>query len=268
METSQTISKIAEALAKVQGQMKPAGFDASNPHFKSKYATLAAVMESCRQLLSAHGIAILQGTSVENDPLRVSVQTQLVHVSGEWIKETLSIRPVRDDAQSIGSAITYARRYGLSAMVGIVSDDDDDGEAAVGRQNNQPEPVPGNVRKLTAVKKTVKSETAKVDPPKPEPVMPATEKAYINKVPAKPNLDNPKTSVQDRIAKIREIFTFSAKLGQKPDQMKAAIGQILGLNRPIRESAEITNDRIDDVLEAFRADYLERFGNEGKEKAA
>lgn len=107
MERSETIGKLSEALAKAQGDMKPAGFDATNPHFRSKYATLASIMESCRTALSQNQIAIVQGTSVVED--RVIVTTMLIHASGEFISDQLSMNIIKDSPQAIGSAITYAQ---------------------------------------------------------------------------------------------------------------------------------------------------------------
>ena len=244
METSNTIGKIAEALAKAQAQMKPAVFDASNPHFKSKYATLAAIMEVARPALTANGIAVIQGTSVDGEPPRVQVTMVLVHVSGEWIRETLSIKPARDDAQSVGSAISYARRYALSALVGIVADEDDDGEAAVGRSNNGSNGSNGiaatPVRKLAEVKKP-KVEVAKGEANKDE--NPKT-------VESKPEGDKPKGNT--RVGKIREIFRLSTQSGETPDQMKVRIGHLIGLKRAIRESAEIKDDQLDLIIESFR----------------
>jgi hypothetical protein len=126
MEKSETIGKLAEALAKAQGEIKPAAFDATNPHFKSKYATLGAIVESCKDALSKNGIAVIQGTNSADG--RVIVETMLMHVSGEWIKSSLSMKTERDNAQGCGAVITYGRRYSLAAMVGIVADEDTDGE--------------------------------------------------------------------------------------------------------------------------------------------
>lgn len=126
MEKSETIGKLAEALSKAQGEIKPAAFDATNPHFKSKYATLGAIVESCKDALSKNGIAVIQGTNSVDG--RVIVETMLVHVSGEWIKSSLSMKTERDNAQGCGAVITYGRRYSLAAMVGIVADEDTDGE--------------------------------------------------------------------------------------------------------------------------------------------
>lgn len=136
MEKSETIGKLAEALAKAQGEIKPAAFDAVNPHFKSKYATLSAIMEACKEPLSKNGIAIIQGTTADEG--RVSVETMLIHTSGEWIRGQLSMKAERDTAQGYGAVITYGRRYSLASMVGIVADEDTDGETQKKEQRNQP----------------------------------------------------------------------------------------------------------------------------------
>ena len=87
MRKSESIGKISEALAKAQGQMKNASFDAVNPHFKSRYASLSSIIEASRQILSANNIAVVQGTSVADG--KVLVETMLIHSSGEFISETL-----------------------------------------------------------------------------------------------------------------------------------------------------------------------------------
>lgn len=106
--------------------MSHASKDGKNPHFKSSYATLAAVIEAIREPLSKQGIAF---TSLPTtDGLTVSVETRLIHKSGEWISATCSAA-VRDASpQVVGSAQTYLRRYGLQAICGLASEDDD-GEA-------------------------------------------------------------------------------------------------------------------------------------------
>jgi len=139
MNSSETLGKLAEALAKAQTAMKAAEFDGKNPHFKSRYATLAAIMEACRYQLAINGIAIVQGTSFADG--KACVSTRLIHSSGEWIEDTLAIMPTKNDPQGIGSALTYARRYSLSALVGIVADDDDDANAA----SQPPKPMQHNI---------------------------------------------------------------------------------------------------------------------------
>lgn len=131
METSEQINEIATALAKAQGEIKGAVKDATNPHFKSQYATLSAVWDACRVPLSKNGLSAIQTVSTDENAATV-VTTMLMHSSGQWIKDSISCRPEKATAQGIGSAITYMRRYALSAIAGVAPDDDD-GEAAVGR---------------------------------------------------------------------------------------------------------------------------------------
>lgn len=128
---SPEIDKIACALAKAQGTIENASKDSTNPHFKSKYADLAAVMDACRKPLSANEIAILQCPSANET--EIGMVTMLVHASGQFFASRLSMIPRDNSPQSAGSAITYARRYSLMAMAGIAPEDDD-GNDASGRQ--------------------------------------------------------------------------------------------------------------------------------------
>jgi hypothetical protein len=121
--------------------MSTAKKDSANPFFKSSYADLAACWEACRTPLSSNGLAIIQ-TTRHTQTGDVQVISTLAHAeSGEWIKGVLTIKPVKADPQGIGSALTYARRYALCAMVGIAPDDDDDGEAAMGRPQTTQAPM-------------------------------------------------------------------------------------------------------------------------------
>lgn len=128
MNKSENIGELTKALVQVQAKLQPAVKDAKNPFFKSNYADINAVWASCRDLLTQNGLAVIQTTSpVEN---AVIVETILAHTSGEWIGGELLLPLTKADAQGVGSAITYGRRYGLAAIVGIVADEDDDGNAA------------------------------------------------------------------------------------------------------------------------------------------
>ena len=127
MNTSPTIKELALALHKAQKNIKAALKDSTNPHFRSKYADLSSVIDAVKQPLLDQGIVFLQGVSgVENG---VAVETVLLHVSGEWMSSKLEIPASKHDAQGYGSAITYGRRYGLQAMCGVPTEDDD-GNAA------------------------------------------------------------------------------------------------------------------------------------------
>lgn len=116
------------ALAAAQAEMGPALKDATNPHFRSKYADLASVQAACLPALNAHGIAVMQ-PPVEIDGQRY-VKTVLAHESGEREECLVPLIVAKNDMQGYGSAVTYARRYGLMAMAGVAPDDDD-GNAAV-----------------------------------------------------------------------------------------------------------------------------------------
>ena len=124
MEKSETIGKLTLALSKVQAQLKPAKENSKNPFFKSNYADLGSVWDSVRSLLAENELAILQmPTDIGG------LTTILSHSSGEFISSTMYI-PSKEDAHGVGSAISYARRYALASVIGVVTGDDD-GNGAV-----------------------------------------------------------------------------------------------------------------------------------------
>lgn len=131
MNKSETITKISASLLIAQKKMGGAKKDAVNPYFKSSYADLGAVMEACKDALNENGIIVLQ--PVGSDEIGVYVETVLLHESGEFISDMMRIAVKSpNDPQAQGSAITYARRYGLQSMVFIPAEDDD-GEKAMKR---------------------------------------------------------------------------------------------------------------------------------------
>lgn len=129
MERTESISQLAKALAAAQGELRNAPLDKQNSHFGQRYASLGSITDTVRPILAQHGLAVTQlaGTPEQG---KVSVSTLLIHSSGEYIRETMLV-PVAGNIQQAGSAITYMRRYALSALLGIVGDEDDDAEAAV-----------------------------------------------------------------------------------------------------------------------------------------
>lgn len=125
---------IAVALAKAQSELKPAVKDSANPAFRgTKYADLTAVWDACRDALKNNGISVLQVPNFNADDMWL--ETVLLHTSGESISGRYPIRPTKADPQGYGSALTYARRYSLASMIGVVADDDDDGNAASGKSS-------------------------------------------------------------------------------------------------------------------------------------
>lgn len=131
---SEYIDQLMTALSKAQGEISGASKDSKNPFFKSRYADLSSVWEACRQSLSKHGLAVVQSPMPFNGGL--IMVTTLGHSSGQWIRSYLPIVSAKQDAQGIGSGITYTRRYALAAIVGVVPDDqeDDDGNKASGKE--------------------------------------------------------------------------------------------------------------------------------------
>lgn len=139
MQQSDSIAALAAALAKAQATVEGALKGKVNPAFKSNYADLASIWDACREQLTANGLSVVQfpGEVIEG---RMTLTTQLSHESGEWMRATMAIPLAKIDPQGAGSAITYARRYALMAVVGV-SPEDDDGNAASQRQPARQEPL-------------------------------------------------------------------------------------------------------------------------------
>ena len=138
MPTSPTIAALAAALVKAQSAMGGAKKDSTNPHFRTAYADLASVWDACRAPLANAGLSVVQ--LVSSDEKSAIIETILAHSSGEWVSSTLAVPLTKADAQGLGSAITYGRRYALAAIVGVCPADDD-GEAAVARPTQRTQPA-------------------------------------------------------------------------------------------------------------------------------
>lgn len=116
------------ALAKAQGEVENASKNAANPHFKSKYADLAEVLNTVRPVFSENGLSIIQST--EFDGSLVSVTTTIAHKDGGYVSSKASCVPSKTDAQGVGSATTYLRRYSLASACGVAQEDDDGNSSA------------------------------------------------------------------------------------------------------------------------------------------
>lgn len=153
MNSSESIGLIAPAIVKAAADLGPVVKDATNPAFRNKYATLDAIMEQVRPVLAAHGLAVMQGVlHPETDGGRVvgiAVETRLLHLSGEWMASVVVVPVEKPTAQGAGSAISYGRRYGLSAMLGLTAEDDDGNGASTSKRPDASaakvarEPAPG-----------------------------------------------------------------------------------------------------------------------------
>lgn len=131
MNHSESIAKLAAALVKVNGEIEHAHKNATNPHFRNRYADLTEVIDTTRPVLAKHGLSVVQLPGYSEGI--TTLDTILLHESGEWISGTAGARVQKDDPQGVGSALTYLRRYSLAAVVGI-GQEDDDGERAVRRE--------------------------------------------------------------------------------------------------------------------------------------
>ena len=141
MLKSENIKNIAAALSKFQAEITNSKNTAKNPFFNSLYSPLNEVLNHVRPILAKNGLSVLQ--SPGGDGTNIIISTLLMHETGEWIEsEPLVLKADKATAQGAGSAITYARRYALSAILGISSEDDDDGNHATGNQDKPPSNKP------------------------------------------------------------------------------------------------------------------------------
>lgn len=153
MEKSESIKELATALATAQSEMELAKKNSDNPFFKSHYADLAEVVSVSKGPLSKNGLSITQHPQATET--QVGVYTMLMHSSGEWMASKLMLTPTKMDPQGCGSALTYARRYAWSSVIGIAADEDDDGNSA------SKEPPKGNQPSTTKKTPPVASEGQK-----------------------------------------------------------------------------------------------------------
>ena len=147
MNKSVTIGKLADALSKAQGEMEGALKESTNPFFKSKYSSLTSIWNCAKGPLTKNQLSVVQSTYIDGGD--IFLETVLMHASGEWISSVYPIKPVKQDPQGLGSALTYARRYSLQSLLGIVADDDDDGNEASHRPSG-PAPRPAPLPDLSA----------------------------------------------------------------------------------------------------------------------
>jgi hypothetical protein len=139
MTHSESLAKLGTALAKAQAEIENAQKTATNPHFKSKYADLAEIINTVRPTLTKFGLSVVQIPGFAEGV--VTVETMLLHESGEWIKGTAGAPASKQDAQGVGSAVTYLRRYSLAAVCAIAQEDDDGNAASRPQERRADTPV-------------------------------------------------------------------------------------------------------------------------------
>ena len=131
---SNKIDKLAGSLAKAQSEMGGVAKGKTNPFYKSSYADINSCIEACMPALNKHGLSISQGNRFCNTS-GYYITTMLLHESGQWLRSEIRMPLTnKKDAQEIGSACTYGRRYGLTSMVGLAQIDDD-GNATVNNRS-------------------------------------------------------------------------------------------------------------------------------------
>ena len=210
---SAEISEIAKALINVQRQLQPATKDANTPFTKSRYATLNSVMDSCREALLSNGIWLCQ-YPVPAEPGYLGLVTKLTHAeSGQW-QSSLAVVPLpKADPQGVGISMTYMRRYALSAMLGIVTEEDTDGEFASDKPN-RPQ------RQKNAVNAPQRGKTAQGDSGQAKKISPASNRASggLSNLPHLDGIAYQIVSAHDG----RECVLATGNTAAKKEQLSAA----------------------------------------------
>jgi hypothetical protein len=145
MTSSETIGAIAPALIKAQSQMQGIIKEGKNPAFRSKYVTLDSILDTLRPILTSNGLMLTQGSTPPWGVESITVESRIIHTSGEWISTTVTIPVTKPDAHGLGSALTYGRRYSVSALLAISADEDDDANGAVQPQDGYRRGPQGNI---------------------------------------------------------------------------------------------------------------------------
>ena len=210
---SQDTTELAKALINVQRQLQPATKDADNPFTRSKYATLNSVMDSCRDALLSNGIWLCQ-YPVPAEPGCLGLVTKLTHAeSGQW-QSSLAVVPLpKADPQGVGISMTYMRRYALSAMLGIVTEEDTDGEFTSDKPN-RPQ------RQKNAVTAPQRGKTTQDDSGQAKKISPASHQASggLSKLPHLDGISYQIVPAQDG----RECILATGNTAEKKEQLSAA----------------------------------------------
>lgn len=155
MTMSETIGAIAPALVKAQAEIRPIVKDSTNPAFRSKYTSLDAIMEVVRPVLAKNGLIVVQSVldTIDGEhSTSIMVESRVIHSSGEWIAGVVQVPVMQQTSHGFGSALSYGRRYSLSALLSLASDEDDDGNGAAQPQQARPQIKPGPPHQTTLKK--------------------------------------------------------------------------------------------------------------------
>ena len=215
MNKSESVKNIAAAMNAFQKDLKPVVFDATNPFFKSKYATLKAIWDTIREPLTKNGLTIIQGG--EKESTIGEIHTLLLHVSGEWIEGIIKMSPESNTPQKIGGAISYGRRYGISSLLGISCEAEGADDDANGIQKDAEDKM------INTAKKVFDAKSLPSDPnlknleatKKEEPKKTQTDEEFMN------SLNEDEVNVPPTNQELRERITKMLMECTGQDQKKA-----------------------------------------------
>jgi len=224
---SEEIGEIAGALSTAQGSFKTIERKCVNPFFKSKYADLAAINDGTKVALKDNNLAVTQ--VIIPDDEKAIVESRLLHKSGQWIISTCKLKPKATDPQSMGSAITYARRYSLSALLNIATEDEEDGNSASATQKKAP---------LKQERSQPQQEHNPFLDEEPKPT---------GQVPMQEGIPAPITQAQ-----MRAIQTMLGKMEIDDDYARhEKVARILGLDNVPASMSSLTKDQASKVISAL-----------------
>lgn len=223
--TSKELNLLFEALCKFQGELKPARLDKKNPHFKNEYASLESCAEAYRELMGKYGLLMLQPPFTLNGDHYL--RTIIGHISGQFISSSLKLSVDKGNMQSIGSAITYARRYAGSSLINLVDSEDDDGEINRKAIDDCPPPA--------------------ARPPRPTPIKnhaPAAEGPDIDEALGK--------KLTPQKIKLHELMNLMGEKRISADDIREIIIQVIGEPRLSTELSTVEIDRLIDYIKKFK----------------
>jgi len=226
MRTSEKIDLLATALSAAQSEIEDAAKTGNNPHYNRKYTTLGGVWDAIRSPFAKNGLSVTQLTSQNQHGL--TLNTILIHKSGQFVQGEYPIVPVKNDPQSVGSAITYARRYALMAATGVCPEDDDGNAAtatsatswSVGTQPAPAQGVPAGWPGISGGTFTVPANPNVQSfntPPAPPATAPA-KKAGSWEIPWKTAADFGK-SFKDKLVKAPDLKSYTKLFGDNNDNI-------------------------------------------------
>ncbi len=230
MIRSEAINELTIALAKAQGAFAAVAKSRSNPFLKTRYATLDDIISATRKPLSDNGLAVVQ--TIAQGEGGMDMETTLLHASGQWIASVMRVLPDKPtDPQRVGSALTYARRYALAAILGVAPEDDDDGQLAA-------KPAPRNVRPDTGEVVEPESKPGFVAEAMKMGATEANDPEAEGDGPAPGGITEPQR---------KKIYACAKERDKTPEQMKTLMKDRYG----VESTSELTRHQASDLIEFF-----------------